>query len=109
MQKSKSVLNPSPWERRTLRFMITIGLVSMVFFINEILNTRAEYEPLYWLLVATFIFACLKILHEWIHYFDITVPDMPKLEKEYTVDIFTTFCAGEPYEMVRETLIAIQA
>ena len=109
MKRTKPVVNPSRWERYTLRFMITIGLICMVFFIKELLGTRAEYPVLYWLLVATLIFACLKILHEWIHYFCITVPPTPKLEKEFTVDVFTTFCAGEPYDMIRETLIAIKA
>ncbi|MEO6283373.1 MAG: glycosyltransferase family 2 protein [Dyadobacter sp.] len=66
------------------------------------------YAPLYWMLIIAFVFTCLKILHEWCHYFYITVPKTPPLTKLYTVDIFTTFCAGEPYEMILETLTAIQ-
>ncbi|WP_460957312.1 glycosyltransferase family 2 protein, partial [Spirosoma litoris] len=64
---------------------------------------------LYALLLLTFIYTCLKILHEWVHYFCITVPRTPLTSKVYTVDIFTTFCAGEPYSMIEETLTAIQA
>ena len=37
------------------------------------------------------------------------MPPTPPLTHRYTVDIFTTFCAGEPYEMIVETLTAIQA
>lgn len=65
--------------------------------------------PLYWLLMAAVIFYCLKILHEWYHYFYISVPTRPAFTSRPTVDIFTTFCTGEPYEMIVETLTAVQA
>ncbi len=68
-----------------------------------------ENTALYWMLMITIVFSCIKFLHEWIHYFYITVPPTPKLDKLFTVDIFTTFCAGEPYDMIEETLIAIKA
>jgi cellulose synthase (UDP-forming) len=48
-------------------------------------------------------------LYEWYHYWAIAVPPDLPITKQYTVDIFTTFCAGEPYEMIVETLTAIQA
>ncbi|GAB2514532.1 hypothetical protein GCM10027085_00350 [Spirosoma aerophilum] len=90
--------------------MILLGLTAMCFFLYSILSTAMEeYNILYWLLLASFLFTCLKILHEWSHYLFITVPDTPPLDKQFTVDIFTTFCAGEPYEMITETLTAIQA
>ncbi len=59
--------------------------------------------------MAGIIFGCLRVLHEWYHYFYITVPPEPLLTKQFTVDIFTTFCAGEPYPMIVQTLEAIQA
>ncbi|MVT10534.1 glycosyltransferase [Chitinophaga sp. ysch24] len=64
---------------------------------------------LYWLLMAAVIFYCLKVLHEWYHYFYISVPSAPENLSKPTVDILTTFFPGEPYEMVVETLTAIQA
>ncbi|SKB54786.1 Glycosyltransferase, catalytic subunit of cellulose synthase and poly-beta-1,6-N-acetylglucosamine synthase [Parapedobacter luteus] len=109
MKRTKPVIKPSKRERYTLRLMVAIGALCMVLFLKEILGTNAEYPALYWMLIATFVFACLKIVHEWIHYVCIAVPDIPKHERPFTVDIFTTFCAGEPYEMIRETLMAIQA
>jgi cellulose synthase/poly-beta-1,6-N-acetylglucosamine synthase-like glycosyltransferase len=65
--------------------------------------------PLYWLLMTAVIFVCLKLLHEWYHYFNITIPSPPASTSRPTVDILTTFCAGEPYEMIIETLTAMQA
>jgi cellulose synthase/poly-beta-1,6-N-acetylglucosamine synthase-like glycosyltransferase/beta-mannanase len=44
--------------------------------------------------MAGITFNCLRILHEWYHYFSISI---------------TTFCPGEPYAMIVETLTAMQA
>lgn len=101
---------PSRKQLTTLRVMIFTGLLCMVFMLYVLFDQSVVgYAPLYWMLITTFVFTCLKIIHEWIHYFSITVPPTPPHIKTYTVDIFTTFCAGEPYEMILETLEAIQA
>lgn len=110
MKQALYVKPPTRKQLIMLRLMIFFGLVAMGFFISSILSREVRgYLPLYWMLVATFIFTCLKVLHEWYHYLFITVPPTPPLTRQYTVDIFTTFCAGEPYEMIVETLTAIQA
>ncbi|WP_246197623.1 glycosyltransferase family 2 protein [Chitinophaga agrisoli] len=82
-----------------------MGLL-LYYLLNPV---QIGYAPFYWLLMAAVIFNCLRVLHEWYHYFYITVPPTPPLTKKFTVDIFTTFCAGEPYPMIVETLEAIQA
>ncbi len=93
-----------------LRTMILIGVFCMLFFIHSLLNKSViGYQPLYWLLISTFVYTFFKILYEWYHYWAISVPPELPITKQYTVDIFTTFCAGEPYEMIVETLTAIQA
>jgi cellulose synthase/poly-beta-1,6-N-acetylglucosamine synthase-like glycosyltransferase/beta-mannanase len=90
--------------------MILIGVAGMFFFLYYLLNPlQVGYAPFYWPLMAAVIFGCLRVLHEWYHYFHITVPPEPPLTKQFTVDIFTTFCAGEPYPMIVQTLEAIQA
>ncbi|SFO69381.1 Glycosyltransferase, catalytic subunit of cellulose synthase and poly-beta-1,6-N-acetylglucosamine synthase [Chitinophaga sp. YR627] len=66
-------------------------------------------KPLYWLMMSGIVYFCLKVLHEWYHYFYISMPVRPRTKIDPTVDIFTTFCAGEPYEMIVETLTAMQA
>lgn len=109
MKSYKPVAAPTKKEQFTLRLMITLGLISMFFFLNNVFTLSLKgYGPLYWMLMATFVFTCLKILHEWLHYLFITLPKTPEKTQTYTVDIFTTFCAGEPYEMIEETLTAIQ-
>lgn len=110
MRPIQSIAPPTNREQFTLRLMITLGLISMGFFLHSMFNASLKGSPaLYWMLIATFIFSCLKTLHEWVHYLFITVPKTPPSTKTYTVDIFTTFCAGEPYGMIEETLKAIQA
>ena len=49
------------------------------------------------------------MLHEWYHYYAIRVPKRPKTTYQYTVDILTTACPGEPHKMIIDTLEAAQA
>lgn len=110
MKKTITVKAPTKTELITLRLMIFLGVVSMWFFLDTMLSHAVRGNAvLYWMLVTTFVFGGLKILHEWTHYFFITVPKTPPLTKTYSVDIFTTFCAGEPIQMIEETLTALQA
>lgn len=110
MKQTLYVKPPTRKQLIMLRLMIFSGLISMGFFLTSVLSESVRgYAPLYWMLVVTFVFTCLKVLHEWYHYLYITVPPTPPLTRTYTVDIFTTFCAGEPYGMIVETLTAIQA
>jgi hypothetical protein len=61
------------------------------------------------MLVTTISFKLLRLLHEWYHYAAMTVPEMPPSTRTWRVDMLTTFCAGEPYQMVVQTLKAMQA
>jgi len=88
--------------------MIILGLLCMFFFLEELISLGTDCLPLYIMLMLTLAFACLKIVHEWVHYLFITVPKTPELAHKPTVDVFTTFCAGEPYDMIKETLVAIK-
>nr|WP_294947888.1 glycosyltransferase family 2 protein [uncultured Mucilaginibacter sp.] len=107
---NKLIKAPTKLQLVYLRMMILIGVFCMLFFIHSLLRESViGYAPLYWLLISTFVYTFFKVLYEWYHYWSISVPrDLP-ITKRYTVDIFTTFCAGEPYEMIVETLTAIQA
>lgn len=100
---------PSAKEKLALRLMIFIGVISIVFFLyNMLQNSNISYYPLYILLMITMLYYSLKYLHEWYHYFSISVNKKPVTKKIYTVDVLTTFCAGEPFDMLEETLMAIQ-
>jgi cellulose synthase (UDP-forming) len=108
--RDNTIKPPSKLQLVNLRLMIIIGVVCMFFFMQSLLRTSVMgYQPLYWLLITTFVYTFFKIIYEWYHYWSISVPVAPAITKQYTVDIFTTFCAGEPYEMIVETLTAIQA
>ncbi|MCE7073113.1 glycosyltransferase [Dyadobacter sp. CY327] len=108
----KRILITPPTKRElfTLWVMILIGCVAIIFFLYNVLDPSVRgYAPLYWMLIVTFVFTCLKLLYEWYHYLFITVPETPPLTRNFRVDIFTTFCTGEPYEMIVETLKAVKA
>jgi cellulose synthase (UDP-forming) len=101
---------PTKKQLFNLRLMILIGVCCMLFFLNSLFNKAViGYRPLYYLLIITFVYTSFKILYEWYHYWSIKVPPTPAIVKNYSVDIFTTFFSGEPYEMIVETLEAIQA
>lgn len=110
LNRVERVKPPSRKELVTLRLMIILGLVSMFIFLRGILDPHIiVFAPLYWMLIVSITFICIRVAIEWVHYFYITVPVTPPQTKVYTVDILTTFCEGEPYEMILETLTAIQA
>lgn len=101
---------PSRQERLTLRLMIILGVCSIGYLLYNLFDSKQiGYAPFYWVLMAGLTFNCLRVLHEWYHYFSISIPDTPPQERMFTVDILTTFCAGEPYPMIVQTLEAIQA
>ncbi|WP_285056437.1 glycosyltransferase family 2 protein [Pedobacter ginsengisoli] len=106
---NQPIKSPTRIERFTLRLMISLGVIGMIFFLRSLIDPDVIGNIfLYYLLITSIVFGCLTTLHEWYHYYHITVPKTPSGTRRYTVDIFTTFCAGEPYEMIEETLIAIK-
>jgi cellulose synthase (UDP-forming) len=107
--KLTPIQSPSAKEKIALRLMILVGVGSVVFFLYTLLQPgNISYYPLYILLMVTMVYYCFKYLHEWYHYFSITSIDKPVTTNKYSVDILTTFCAGEPFDMLERTLTAIQ-
>ena len=104
-----AIKKPTLKEKRALRLMIIIGVISIVFFMYTLWHKAVVGNyPLYVLLMIALTYYCLKYLHEWYHYFSISADEPPVTSKIYTVDILTTFCAGEPFDMLQQTLEAIQ-
>ncbi len=104
------LLPPTRMQLLGIRLMILTGLGSMAFFLYTILDPAKVDNPiLYWLLISTFLFTCFKVLYEWYHYLFISVRPTPAPGKHFSVDIFTTYCSGEPHEMVIATLHAMKA
>lgn len=110
MKESLNIIKaPRQSEKAALRIMIVLGVAAMAYMMKWLLQPiHIGHAPLYWLVIATMVYMLLRILHEWYHYFFITIPETPVLTRQYKVDVLTTFCDGEPYEMLRETLEAIQ-
>lgn len=104
-----AIKKPTLKEKRVLRLMILTGVISIVFFIYTLWqHAVVGYYPLYVLLMIALSYYCLKYLHEWYHYYSIAVDEPPVTNKIYSVDILTTYCAGEPFDMLQQTLEAIQ-
>lgn len=96
-------------EKITLRVMILLGLLCIVYFFYWFLDTDLiEDQFLFWLLIVAIAFDTLKAIYIWYHYWDISIPEKPQNISDLTADVFTTYFPGEPYEMVKETLLAIQ-
>ena len=107
--EKKRMRAPSKSELRILRFMIFVGVFSLVQFFYYFL--RPEYRGatfLYILLCSVLFYGAVRNLYLWYHYFSISVPIKPEKFKKLTVDILTTYFPGEPYEMICGTLEAIQ-
>ena len=93
----------------TIRLMIILGLVTMALFLYWFLdNDHVGYTPLYILLTTALFFKLLRTLHEWYHYYAVSIPVKPQLRTKFTVDVLTTACPGEPHDMIVNTLEAIQ-
>ncbi|MFD2515352.1 glycosyltransferase [Pontibacter locisalis] len=93
----------------TIRVMIVMGLVCMGMFLYWFIDEdHIGYAPLFWLLTTALGFKLLRTLHEWYHYYSVSVPQKPTLKTAYKVDVLTTFCPGEPHSMIVNTLEAIQ-
>lgn len=93
---------------KILRILICCGITSMLIFIYWFINPdHMGYAPIFWLLTFALIFKLVKMLHEWYHYWSPSIPEKPAVTKEWTVDVLTTSCPGEPREMIIRTLKAM--
>ena len=109
MNKEAELVEPSKIELFTIRFMILIGCFSILNFLYWFLQPELKLYPLlYWLLCITLFYGILRILYIWYYYWNISIPKTPITKDSFTVDILTTFFPGEPYEMIVDTLNAIQ-
>ena len=78
----RKITPPSIWELLGIRFMIFLGLVSMLVFLFWFVNPdHVGFLPLYILLTFALGFRMIKMLHEWYHYSSVSVPEMPETDK----------------------------
>lgn len=64
-------------------------------------------EFLYALLTVSILYSILKKIYLWYNYSNITIPQPPKGEVNFKVDVLTTYFPGEPYQMIITTLEAM--
>lgn len=107
--EKKRMRAPSKSELRILRFMIFIGVFSLIQFFYYFLDPAYKGATfLYILLCLVLFYGAARNLYLWYHYFSISVPIKPENFKKPSVDVLTTYFPGEPYEMICGTLEAIQ-
>lgn len=106
---NRKIQSPTVKEKWIIRVLILIGMLSLLYFLYFFFQPAYRgYLPLYILLSIIIGYGALKQVYLWYHYLTISVPELPESTKEFTVDILTTYFPGEPYEMILETLHAIQ-
>lgn len=105
--KNLVLTKPTVKEKRTITLLVILGFASTVCFLIWYFNFHTMGHPL---LFYPFTFAVMfmisRIFFEWYHFLGIDVPEKPELKHDFSVDILTTFCPGEPYRMVEHTLLA---
>ena len=91
-----------------VRLLIILGLLLTSSFLFWLLNNgQSDSVILFTLFFSAFCFRIIKWWQEWYHYWSPTVPDLKVSGTLYTVDVFTTYCKGEPKDMIIKTLSAI--
>lgn len=89
--------------------LIIIGLITALYFYGWLLNPDfIGNKYLYIIIIISFGYKIFIRIIEWFTCFHLSVPEKPKITKKWTVDVLTTYCKGEPKEMIIETLQAIQ-
>jgi cellulose synthase (UDP-forming) len=92
------------------RLLILCGVFSSVYFLIWLTDTEhISFLPLYSLLVASAFYAMSKVYLEWYAVWKFRMEGGQASAKTWTVDVLTTYCKGEPKEMIINTLKAIQS
>ena len=100
---------PTKKELWVLRTMIVIALLTIFNFFYWFIRPELIETPfLFILLTLVLLFDTLRIIYIWYHYWSISIPKKPISQKQFTVDVLTTYFPGEPYEMTTGTLLAIK-
>jgi cellulose synthase (UDP-forming) len=96
-------------DNRPVRVLIVVGLLFVVGFMWVYFDPQNRGDTnLFTLLTISVLFKLLRVLHEWYHYWWVK-PVVPRqATRTWTVDVLTTYCPGEPRDMVVNTLNAIQ-
>jgi len=104
-----------PPERRRLHHwillvLISLGLEAMYLFGRWWFSpeVREANNALFWLLTLAIGFSFLRTAILWVLYLNLNHAHVETVEEGPTVDVFTTIMKSEPFDMIVETLEAIQ-
>ena len=94
--------------------LLIFSIISLLLFLYGFYTeVGVGHKVLYWLLTLSLLFKLLKVGFEWYHYAGLPqlkeAKKIKKSSKQYSVDMLTTFCPGEPYDMLENTLKAMVA
>ena len=93
-----------------LRILIVLAALSLFALISWLLLPGHVGNPfLYAGLTLALFLRGICLLFEWYNYWFICVPEEIKPMREWSVDIFTTACPGEPKAMIVRTLKSMVA
>jgi len=99
---------PTKNESRIIKFMILLGIFSVINFLYYFFQPEnAGNTLLFFLLSVTILYSSVKKLYMWYNYSNISIPKSPETTSKFKVDILTTYFPGEPYQMTITTLDAI--
>ncbi|MCH4824001.1 glycosyltransferase [Gramella lutea] len=99
---------PTTNENRVIKFLILLGIVSILNFLYFFLDRESWGNTFLFILLSISLFyGILKKIYLWYNYSNISIPKKPDKKQDFTVDVLTTYFPGEPYQMIITTLEAI--
>lgn len=97
--------------RKALNWLSILALI--LFLTGFFLKVGIGLPVLYYFLSISLFFKIVKTLFEWYHFSNLNIKKdnltIKKANKNFTVDMFTTACPGEPFDMIAGTLEALVA
>ncbi|MEW6747090.1 MAG: glycosyltransferase family 2 protein [Planctomycetota bacterium] len=96
--------------RWIILLLVSLGLESIALFGQWWLSpaVREPANVLYWVLTASIGFSVFRVVVLWVYYLNLRHEPSDPIESGPTVDVFTTIMRSEPFDMIVETLDAIQ-
>jgi cellulose synthase/poly-beta-1,6-N-acetylglucosamine synthase-like glycosyltransferase len=109
MLRKPDIHTPTFRETLIIRLLIVTGVLSALHFIWFFFDPGYRGHPLLYAILCFVIgFGVVRSLTMWYYYASMSVPEVPRTDRDFTVDVLTTYFPGEPYAMIEETLRAIQ-
>ena len=103
---------PSPSKRDiiVIRVLVLATFAIFIGFLFWFLDPiHRGHRILFWILAFSFGYKMLHLLYQWFYITSMKPPRWKTPEREWAVDMLTTYVPGEPYDMLVRTLQAMVA